>query len=247
MKYNKFGYGLCAGLFACSFYSCSSIYMPNVPSAPMFTEAGEVYVSGNINTKANVSANLGVAVTDHVAVIANGSYVDNKSNIKDYAQKMGEAGIGYYTRFGRKNNRVFEVYGGYGLGNTSVVDKRSSTMGQAIVETKDMDFEKVFVQVNFSSEKKDALKLFGNRHDIDYGTIIRLRNMRMKNFAIDGLPAEKEDNMLIEPVFYTRMGLGKGWKLQYTNGMVFGFKSNTYLKAGYPLFTLGVLYKFGGK
>ncbi len=247
MNYKKFGYVLWGGLFAVSCYSCSSMYMPNVPSAPMFTVAGEVYVSGNINTKANASANLGVAITDHVAVIANGSYMDNRSNTKDHAQKMAEAGLGYFTRFGRKNNRVFEVYGGYGLGNTHIVDKRSSTIGQAVVETRDMDFDKVFVQVNFSSEKKDALKLFGNRHDIDYGTIIRLSNMRMKNFAIDGIPASKEDNMLVEPVFYTRMGLGKGWKLQYTNGMVFGFKSNEYLKAGYPLFTLGVLYKFGGK
>lgn len=247
MKYKKFGYIMCGGMFAASLYSCSSMYMPNVPSAPMFTEAGEVYVSGNINTKANVSANLGVAVTDHVAVIANGSYVDNQSNTKDYAQKMAEAGIGYFTRFGKKNNRVFEIYGGYGLGTVHVADKRSSTMGQAVIEKRDMDFDKIFVQANFSSEKKDAIKLFGQRRDIDYGTIIRLSNMRMKAFAINSIPTEKEDNMLIEPVFYTKMGVGKGWKLQYTNGMIFGFKSNDYLKAGYPLFTLGVLYKFGGK
>lgn len=232
------------GIFLSLLASCSSMYMPNVPAAPMFSSGGDFYASGNINTKGNLSANVGVAVTDHVGVIANGSYVDSKNNNKDYAQKMAEGAIGYFTRFGKNNNRIFEVYAGYGVGTANVVDKRSSTAGQAVVQTRDMDFDKVFVQANFSSEKKDAVRLFGGKRNLNYGTILRLSSLTMKSFEIDGMTAQKENNVLIEPVFFTRMGIGGNWQLQYTNGMVFGLQGNDYLKAGYPIFTLGVLYKF---
>lgn len=227
--------------------SCSSMYMPNVPAAPMFKDAGEVYVSGNINLKGNVSASGGVAVSNHIGVIANGSYVDRKDSPTDFAQKMGELGIGYFTTFGQRRNRILEVYAGYGIGVVNEVDTRTSTAGPAVVESRDMDFDKIFVQVNYSSTKKEKIRLFGGDRALNYGTILRVSHVNMTDFKIDQVDAHKERNVLIEPVFYTRMEVGRGWQIQYMTGMNFGLMSNDYLKAGHPINSLGILYKFGRK
>lgn len=227
--------------------SCSSMYMPNVPAAPMFKDAGEVYVSGNVNLRGNVSASGGVAISDHIGVIANGSYVDRKDSPTDFAQKMGELGIGYFTTFGQRRNRILEVYAGYGMGVVNEVDTRTSTAGHAIVESRDMDFDKIFVQVNYSSTKREKIRLFGGDRALNYGTILRLSHVNMTDFKINQLDVHREQNVLIEPVFYTRMEIGRGWQIQYMTGMNFGLMNNEYLKAGHPISSLGILYKFGGK
>ncbi|MBE8720435.1 hypothetical protein [Sphingobacterium pedocola] len=227
---------------------CSSMYMPNVPATPMFRNQGEGYITGHVNTKGNISGSFGVAATNHVAVIANGSYVKNgiKSN-EEFAQKLVEGGIGYFAKMGKNKRQVLEFYGGYGIGHTLNIDKRASTTGFEAVETREMDFDKIFVQVNYSSTKKRKLNLFGNKNELNYGTAIRLSRVGMTNFTIDGIDAQKEENLFIEPVFFTRLELFKGFQLQYTTGFNIGIIDNEYLKAGNSIFTLGVSYNFGRK
>jgi len=116
-----------------------------------------------------------------------------------------------------------------------------------VVESRDMDFNKIFVQVNYSSTKREKIRLFGGDRALNYGTILRLSHVNMTDFKINQLNANKEQNVLIEPVFYTRMEVGRGWQIQYMTGMNFGLMSNDYLKAGHPINSLGILYKFGGK
>lgn len=232
-------------LIAFSLESCSSMYMPNVPATPMFTKQGEGYLSGHINLKGNISGNAGVAITKHIGFIANGSYVNNKRQNEEFKQYLYEGGIGYFTPLGKSKRQVFEVYAGYGIGNTLETDLRSSTSGMIPVEVRDMDFEKMFVQVNYSSTKKDKINLFGARRELNYGTAIRLSRIAMKDFSIDNVAAPQEDNIFVEPVFFTRLALNKNWQLQYTTGFNIGVVSNEYLKAGNAVFTLGVSYNFG--
>ncbi len=232
-------------LIAFSLGSCSSMYMPNVPATPMFTKQGEGYLSGHVNLKGNISGNAGVAITKHIGFIANGSYVNNKRQNEEFKQYLYEGGIGYFTPLGKSKRQVFEVYAGYGIGNTLETDLRSSTSGMIPVEVRDMDFEKMFVQVNYSSTKKDKINLFGARRELNYGTAIRLSRIAMKDFSIDNVAAPQEDNIFVEPVFFTRLALNKNWQFQYTTGFNIGVVSNEYLKAGNAVFTLGVSYNFG--
>ncbi|TJZ53247.1 hypothetical protein FAZ15_17985 [Sphingobacterium olei] len=228
--------------------SCSSIYMPNVPATPMFRNQGEAYVSGHINTQGNMSGSFGVAATDHIAIITNGSYI--KSGIKSneqFDQKLIEGGVGYFAKMGKDKKQILEFYGGYGIGNTLNIDKRASTMGFEAVETREMDFDKIFVQVNYSSTQKRKLNLFGNKRELNYGTAIRLSRVGMTDFVVDGVGVQKEENLFIEPVFFTRLELFKGFQLQYTTGFNIGVVDNEYLKAGNSIFTLGVSYNLGQK
>jgi len=221
------------------------MYMPNVPATPMFRTQGEVYVSGHINTKGNLSGSLGIAATDRVAIIANGSYVKNgvKSN-EQFDQKIIEGGIGYFTKIGENKRQVLELYAGYGIGNTLNIDKRASTTGFEAVEIRDMNFDKIFIQLNYSATRKRKLNLFGNKRELNYGTAIRLSRIGTTDFTIDGIDVQPEENLFIEPVFFTRMELFNGFQLQYTTGFNIGMVDNEYLQAGNSVFTLGVSYNF---
>ncbi|MFD2968880.1 hypothetical protein [Sphingobacterium bambusae] len=234
---------------ALSLGACSSIYMPNVPATPMFREQGEVYLAAHSNIKGNLSGNAGVAVGKHVAVIANGSYIDRgRENSNElFRQQLVEAGVGYFTKIGKEKRQVLEVYGGYGVGSSTEVDRRATTTGMQPVETRAMDFDKIFVQVNYSSTRKQKLNLFGKKRDLNYGTAIRASRVAMTNFTINDLASPKEEAFFIEPLFFTRMELNKGFQLQYTNGFNFNVLDNDYLKAGNAVFTLGVTYNFGGR
>lgn len=226
---------------------CSSVYLPNVPATPMFTNAGEGYLGAHVNVKGNLSGTAGVAFTDNLAIIANGSFIDNKTTNQDFKQHLIEGGLGYYTVVGHSGRSVLEFYGGYGIGSTRDVDKRASISGTDPVEIRDLDFNKIFVQANFSSTRKNKLRLFGKQRTLNYGTAIRVSRIKMDRFDLNNAPAELEENLYIEPVFFTRMELNKGFQLQYTNGWNIGIMSNEYLKAGNAVFTLGLIYNFGKK
>lgn len=226
--------------------SCSSVYMPNVPATPMFKKSGEVYIGGHFNTKGNISANLGAAVSDHVAVIANASTVNAGSNSNDYfRQWLAEGGIGYFTTMGKDKRQVLEMYAGYGVGNTKDFKQRASIYGYELVEAREMNFDKIFLQVNYSSTRKKKINIFGDKKELNYGTAIRLSRVGMKEFWLDNVTSPTEENYFIEPTFFTRMQLVNGLQLQYTNGFNIGLNSNEYLKAGNSVFTLGLVYTFG--
>jgi len=227
--------------------SCSSIYMPNVPATPMFKNAGEGYVSAHANLKGNVSATAGVAVSNHLAILANGSIIDNQRSNPRFKQKLGEAALGYYTTMGTEKRQVLEFYGGYGLGRTMQTDVRASISGYDEIESRDMSFDKIFVQINYSSTRRNKIKLFGSQRELNYGTAIRVSRLQMTDFSINGLSSPLEENLFVEPIFFTRMELSKGFQLQYTTGFNIGIIDNTYLEAGNSVFTLGLTYNFGRK
>lgn len=224
--------------------SCSSIYLPNVPATPMFEKQGEVYLGAHINPKGNASANLALAVGNHVAISGNGSYIDHKGGNQEFRQHLYEGALGYFTAFGTKDPKILEIYAGYGRGESRDADTRATTTGLEPVEIRQMDFDKIFLQANYS-RRREQIRIFGKQRELSYGTAIRGSFLRMTDFSIDGAGVRGEENFFIEPVFYTRMQLAKGMHLQYTNGFNIGIVDNEYLKAGNAVFTLGLVFKFG--
>ncbi len=94
--------------------SCSPLYVPSTRNVPMFREQGEF--QGSVYVTTGIDAQLAYALTDHVAVMANGSYLNDKvTEPEDYTRsnRFAEAGLGYYnvTRKFRT-----ELFVGYGIG-----------------------------------------------------------------------------------------------------------------------------------
>ena len=227
--------------------SCSTVYMPNVPVVPMFTERNQFHAGGHVNVRGNINGNIAYSFSDHIAGFVNASTMDNSGRRKEVNQQLWEAGLGYFDVFGTDKKRVFEIYGGFGQGKTKKIYNDLTYNGPVVDEILDVNYNKAFVQVNYSSKKQKSLKLFGEKYPLNYGTVLRLSHVAMQDFTINGVAHAKEDNILIEPLFFTRMELSKNFQVQYTNGMNIGLIQRDYMKAGNTVFTLGVVYNIGMK
>lgn len=243
IKYLRFTIPVLA-LFAAS---CSSVYMPNVPNTPMLSQQGEFSGGGHISLKGNASINGAYAVSNHVGVLFSASTMSNERKSKDFGHKLVEIGGGYFDTFGPDNNRIIEVYAGVGKGWSDITFRDYSNDILVNNEVQEVDYRKAFLQVNYSSKKKNNLKLFGTNFPINYGTALRISHVTMDRFFINGAVQPKEDNIFFEPIFFTRMALNKTIQLQYTTSSNIGLKNRKYMSAGNSIFTIGVVVNVGGK
>jgi len=227
--------------------SCSSVYMPNVPNTPMLSQQGEFSGGGHISLKGNTSINGAYAVSDHVGVLFSGSAMSNDRKSKDFGHKMLEIGGGYFDAFGPDKNRIIEIYGGVGKGWSDITYRNYDNDVLLYTELQEVDYRKAFLQVNYSSKKKDNLRLFGKDFPINYGTALRITHVTMDRFFLNGIVQPKEDNIFFEPVFFTRMALSKVVQLQYTTSSNIGLKKRHYMTAGNSIFTIGLVVNVGGK
>jgi hypothetical protein len=124
---------------------CKTAYVPNTLNTPLLKEKGEF--------KANVDENnlqLAYAVTNRIAVMANGFYKRDINTHIDSQQKgigwLCEGGLGYYNHM--KHNFVFETFAGAGFGNLKFEDL--NTAGSSVnIKSYSVHGTKVFVQPGF--------------------------------------------------------------------------------------------------
>ncbi|MGQ7855900.1 hypothetical protein ACUN24_16825 [Pedobacter sp. WC2501] len=227
--------------------SCSSVYMPNVPNTPMLSKQGEFSGGAHISLKGNASINGAYAVSDHIGLLFSGSRMNSERKTKDFGHKLIEIGGGYFDTFGPDNNRIIEVYAGVGKGWSDITYRDFQNDILISSELQEVDYRKTFLQVNYSSKKKNNLRLFGTDFPINYGTALRISHIKMDRFFLNGVVQPKEDNIFFEPVFFTRMALSKTFQLQYTTSSNIGLKNRKYMSAGNSIFTIGVVVNVGGK
>jgi len=224
------------------------MYMPNVPNTPMLSQQGEFSGGAHISLRGNTSLNGAYAVSDHFGILFSGSVMNREWEKKDYKHKLIEAGGGYFNSFGPENNRIIEIYVGYGAGNTDRVYRHYDDNNVLTdSELQEVTYNKTFLQVNYSSKKSNNLKLFGRDFPINYGTALRISSVEMKTFMINGIGQMREGNLFLEPIFFTRMQLTDQFQLQYTTSGTFGLNSRKYMNAGNSIFTIGAVVNLGGK
>ena len=228
------------------FTSCSSVYMPNVPTSSMLSAKGELYSSAHISLKGNVNINGAYAISDHVGVLLNGSFINQNQRKKDFRQNLFETGAGYFTTFGADGKRILEIYGGLGSGSTDRAFRTFENDGTILTDNQNVRFNKLFLQLNYSTKEKKSLKLFGKDYPLNYGTVIRLSRVNMNNFTRNNISQPLEDNILIEPVFFTRLKINQAVQIQYSSGSNFGLKNRDFLTAGNSVFTIGLVVNVGG-
>jgi len=226
--------------------SCSSIYMPSVPNTPMLTTQGEIAAGAHMSLKGNFNFNSAYAVSNHFGILANGATMSNERDKKDVKHKMIAFGAGYFDTFGPDKNRILEIYAGFGSGKSERIfrefDKNDVLLSTDVQKSK---YDNKFIQVNYSSKKVDNLRLFGVDFGLNYGTALRMSFAKTNDFYRNGVLQPNEDNIFLEPVFFTRMILSDEVQLQYTSGGNFGLKSRKFLNAGYSVFSVGVVVNLG--
>lgn len=212
----------------------------------MLTTKGEFSGGAHISLKGNGNFNGAYAVSNHIGVLLSGAYMKYERNRKDFEHQLIEAGAGYFDTFGPDKNRIIEVYAGIGSGKTLRTYREFDSGVLVRTELQKVDYSKTFLQVNYSSKKNKNLHLFGNDYPINYGTALRISHVGMDAFLIDGTAQPKEDNIYLEPIFFTRMRLSDAVQLQYTSSGNFGLKNRKYMTAGNSIFSIGAVINVGG-
>lgn len=178
--------------------SCSPLYVPTTRNVPMFREQGEF--QGSVYITTGVDAQLAYALSDNLAVMANGSYLSDKvTEPEDYTRsnRFAEAALGYYnvTRKFRT-----ELFVGYGIGEgTSFAQYYFFTpsFGQKdLVATG--KFNRIFIQPTIGTNSRNFNLAFTPRFSIVDFTEFSSNDNDPINAVVTIQPDEKPQ-LFIEP------------------------------------------------
>ena len=101
--------------------SCTTVYTPTEVNVPMFKEINE-FAAGATYGTSGAGLQLGYSITNNIAIIGSGSWMNVRDdNGRDY-QRYGELGAGYFRSLGKKNSSGVEIYLGTGFGESSSYD-----------------------------------------------------------------------------------------------------------------------------
>lgn len=168
--------------------SCSPEYIPNMVNTPVFSNKGEFQATVATGTS-NFDAQLGYAITDNIAVIANGSYADQTDDTTDDFHKhlILEGGLGYYRKI--SSAARIEAFGGYGIGQIETFEENN-----LIDPYTNVNFNRIFIQPGIGA----ATDFF------DGSFAARLAIVQMKPGKNSTIP--ESWNVFIEPVITAKFG-----------------------------------------
>src|SRR4030095_5082400 len=111
------------------FNSCTTVYVPSEVNTPVFKGKNE-FRAGVSYGNSGLNVQTAYSFTDHLGLIASGSYINSKNSNGSLYQKYGEFGIGYFKML-KKNNINFEVFTGIGFGNAHSTDHSFSELSES--------------------------------------------------------------------------------------------------------------------
>lgn len=217
--------------------SCATAYIPNRVNSPMFKDKGEFKL--DLTTGRNgFDTQAAYSPIKNVGIMLNGCFSDrDKDTLSEsfHEHIYGEIGLGYYKLLADEKS-VFEVYAGYGIGNTQTF----YDWGTYIPNTKlKADFSKIFIQPAIGINNKALTVSFASRFSFIKMDIDR---MNSQYFTINDF------DLFWEPAF--TLAVGKTVKFTTQIGGSFPIIP---LPDGYPIiprkfmFSLGLQLHLGRK
>ncbi len=156
--------------------SCAPAYVPNVINAPMLTNKHELQVAIHAGTS-GFDPQAAFAITNHIGIMANASFMDQTSDSTDSYHKHGfiEFGAGYYTNFAKRFK--FETFAGAGFGIIEAAYDNESWTSYS-----QADIKRYFIQPTLGITSKV----------IDFGISARISlvNLEQQTRTITGLMLE---------------------------------------------------------
>lgn len=232
----------------CSCYSPRYVYSPAAHNVPVLTEKGDsklaAYYSSNLSSNTNInladqhkSSGSGydlqgaVAVTNHFAIQA--SYIKRKevnyalnnlnradSSVINYRRNLTELGAGYYTRLGERGIGLFQVFGGAGMGKSSLLDLYNTGTKRHF----NMTVQKLYLQPAFTFRYENIFtSTFSNRISFIYFDDIATdySDEELRTYKLSNLNSNRQ--VFIEPCVITSFGINSlpGIQLEMQFGMSF--------------------------
>jgi hypothetical protein len=216
--------------FSFLFSSCTTVYIPTEVNTPVFRDEHRVTAGLSFGIS-GIGLQSGYSLTKQFAVIADGSYLDQKGNDNEDFLKYGEIGLGYYRTIDRSKLVSFEVFTGLGFASA-----RSKDVKFDYTETG--NYYKLFLQpdVAFSLGWMDFI--FACKVSVIKFTSYSY--MHQKDIITEGLPSAIE----IQPAFTFRLG-SPVFKIRYQLGTSSISRINGPVFGSEKLFSaFGVVFQF---
>ena len=189
--------------------SCAPTYIPNAINAPLMKNAGEVNAAVYAGTN-GVDGQASVAIINHLGVMADYSYGNRTNTGTDSTgfrnHEFFEGGIGYFLAPLSKTT-CFEVWGGYGEGNSAAKADKSGLY----VKKNDIvsgNYSRYFLQVDYGLRTKKFEIGFAARYS--YVNFSSYRNSNSIT-TYHGL-----DESYVQPTGFIRVG---GKHIKFTTQM----------------------------
>jgi hypothetical protein len=178
-----------------SFQSCAPAYIPNRVNSPMFKNAGEI--TGEISVgQSGFDPQIAVAVTDHIAVMANGSFAlpqsDNVDSLDFHRHSFFEGGLGYYKKL--DDRRFFEIFGGFGKGTVDTYWENGAIISDVRVKS---TYNRFFIQPTIGMSNRVVDLGFTNRFVL---VQMNVDDQYLNNYVINNY------DYFWEPAFTFRVG-----------------------------------------
>jgi len=127
----------------------SPYYVPNVRNVNIFKGKGDIHISASGQLYPDgkaANAQIGVAVTDHIALNAAYAYTYNEFRSEPLRGHFAEVGLGYYAHF---SDLYFDVFGGYGRGEGKCAESLFQFFSSVEDRRTSATYERWYVQPSF--------------------------------------------------------------------------------------------------
>jgi hypothetical protein len=224
--------------------SCSPLYVPATRNVPLFREQGEF--QGSIYVTTGIDAQLAYAVSDNIAVMANGSFLSNKiSEPDDYTRsnKFVEGGLGFYNV--ARNFRT-ELFAGFGVGKGTSFSQyyffTPSFSQKDLVATG--KYNRIFIQPSIGTNNRNFNLAFTPRISVVDFTEFSSNDNKPANATVTIKPDEKP-RLFIEPALTGKFPLVGNLQGVFQLGLAVPLSGDVYFDYIPLQFSMGIQLNTG--
>lgn len=185
-------------------FGCS-VYTSILPKAPLLSEKKELQANVNLQNIGGINGSIAYSLTNHLALMANTSVKFNGKKTHsafDHYQNL-EVGLGYFSKIGRSDNWIFEVYGGYGFGNSEYKSPEAFYLLKFPVN--DIRYFKT-ENNNVFGQATVGFKGGENIANFTAGLGIRVNSINFRNAALNNQKFANINNLSLQPFVFKRVG-----------------------------------------
>jgi hypothetical protein len=185
-----------------SLFSGCAIYHPQTTDIPLIDHKGELRIDLGTSVIPSVHSSFSYGLTNKIAIQAFGSVGVESRYYFQFAP-------GLYKSF--NNKKVIELYSGVGLGYANTTKDPLTNMPEVIKQSLFGNYQLYFVQFNWGKNAYNLKKLdwgLGLKTGLFHSNLTDMNYYSISS-EVGPFPLNKENSILLEPVFVFRIGREK--------------------------------------
>lgn len=181
--------------------SCA-VYHPQATDIPLIDHKGELKIDAGVSLIPSAHSTFSYGLTKKIALQAFGSVGIEKRAYVQFAP-------GFYKSL--NNNKVIELYSGFGMGKANTVKNPLSNMPEAIKQSLYGNYQLYFIQLNWGKNATKSRELgwgLGLKTGIFHSSLTDM-NYYIIRSENEPFPVYNDNSILLEPVLAFNIGREK--------------------------------------